>query len=55
MRLPDDDERTRGIKRDEAEKIEADFFKSTAPWNEIMVNQRERFGVPHFVSNMSHL
>ncbi|EIN04160.1 hypothetical protein PUNSTDRAFT_138885 [Punctularia strigosozonata HHB-11173 SS5] len=55
VRLPDDDERARGISRDEADKIATDFFDSTAPWDEIVVNQRTRFGVPNFISNMSHL
>ncbi|EIN04192.1 hypothetical protein PUNSTDRAFT_146674 [Punctularia strigosozonata HHB-11173 SS5] len=55
VRLPDDDERNRGIGRDEAEKIASEFFDSTDPWDEIIGNQRTRFGVPNFIFNMSNL
>ncbi|KAF8063625.1 P-loop containing nucleoside triphosphate hydrolase protein [Lyophyllum atratum] len=53
VRLPDDDERGRNISRVESQKIAAHFFENTAPWNTIA--DRNRFGVPNFVTNISEL
>ncbi|KAG5640430.1 hypothetical protein DXG03_008696 [Asterophora parasitica] len=53
VRLPDDDERKRNLSRAESQKIAADFFEAIAPWNAIA--DRNRFGVPNFVANISEL
>ncbi|KDQ58274.1 hypothetical protein JAAARDRAFT_206926 [Jaapia argillacea MUCL 33604] len=53
VRLSDDAERARNVSRSEAQQIAAQFFNQVAPWSE--VEDRTRFGIPSFVSNISKL
>ncbi|KAJ6632403.1 P-loop containing nucleoside triphosphate hydrolase protein [Mycena sp. CBHHK59/15] len=53
VRLPDDDERSRGISRAESERRAADYFDSTQPWKDIL--DRSRFGVPNLTAFLSEL
>jgi len=53
VRLPDDDERTRGISRSEAEQKSKEYLDSTPPWSEI--HDRGRFGVQNLIKDVSKL
>ncbi|KAJ7102892.1 P-loop containing nucleoside triphosphate hydrolase protein [Mycena epipterygia] len=53
VRLPDDDERSRGISRAESERRAAEYFDSTQPWRDIV--DRSRFGVPNLAAFLSQL
>ncbi|KAJ6558304.1 P-loop containing nucleoside triphosphate hydrolase protein [Mycena capillaripes] len=53
VRLPDDDERSRGISRAESERRAAEYFDSTQPWRDIV--DRSRFGVPNLAAFLSKL
>ncbi|KAG6830725.1 hypothetical protein H0H92_015004 [Tricholoma furcatifolium] len=53
VRLPNDAERSRTKSRSDLQKFEARFFENISPWNTIA--DRERFGVPNFVANISEL
>lgn len=53
VRLPDDEQRARGVMRVEAQQIADAFFNTKVPWNEI--NDRSRFGIPNFVQYISAL
>ncbi|KAJ3500913.1 hypothetical protein NLJ89_g9579 [Agrocybe chaxingu] len=53
VRLPDDEERARGISKAEAQRTADDFFNTTPPWCDIQ--DRGRFGIPNFVKNVSAL
>ncbi|KAJ7841840.1 P-loop containing nucleoside triphosphate hydrolase protein [Mycena leptocephala] len=53
VRLPDDDERSRGISRAESERRAAEYFDSTQPWRDI--TDRSRFGVPNLATFLSEL
>ncbi|KAJ7853672.1 P-loop containing nucleoside triphosphate hydrolase protein [Mycena olivaceomarginata] len=53
VRLPDDDERSRGILRAESERRAAEYFDSTQPWRDIL--DRNRFGVPNLATFLSGL
>ncbi len=52
VRLPDDEQRARGVTRIEAQRVGDEFFNSTVPWNQI---DRSRFGIPNFVKYISAL
>ncbi|KAJ7773676.1 P-loop containing nucleoside triphosphate hydrolase protein [Mycena maculata] len=53
VRLPDDDERSRGFTRGESERRAAEYFDSTQPWRDIA--DRSRFGVPNLATALSRL
>lgn len=53
VRLPDDDECSRGILRAESERRAAEYFDSTQPWRDIL--DRNRFGVPNLATFFSGL
>jgi len=53
VRLPDDEQRARGLSRAEAHSIADDFFNSTPPWDRLI--DRSRLGIPNFVANISAL
>lgn len=53
VRLPDDDERSRGLLREESERRAANYFNSTPPWRDII--DRTRFGVPNLAAFLSKL
>ncbi|KAJ7640281.1 P-loop containing nucleoside triphosphate hydrolase protein [Mycena polygramma] len=52
VRLPDDDERSRGISRAESEQRAGEYFGSTQPWRDL---DRSRFGIPNLTSFLSQL
>jgi hypothetical protein len=53
VRLPDDDERSSGISRAEAEQKSKQYLDSTAPWSQIQ--DRGRFGVQNLIKDVSKL
>ncbi|KAG1782138.1 P-loop containing nucleoside triphosphate hydrolase protein [Suillus placidus] len=53
VRLPDDAERTQRLSRAESQRRAAEYFDTTSPWNG--VTDRNRFGIPGFVSDVSRL
>lgn len=53
VRLPDDDERERGVSRAEAELNAKRYLDSTAPWSQI--SDRGRFGVQNLITDVSKL
>lgn len=53
VRLPDDEERSRGISRVESDRRAAEYFDSTQPWRDIA--DRSRFGVPNLAAFLSQL
>ncbi|KAJ6552047.1 P-loop containing nucleoside triphosphate hydrolase protein [Mycena vulgaris] len=53
VRLPDDDDRSRGISRAESERRAAEYFDTTQPWKDIV--DRTRFGVPNLATFLSQL
>ncbi|KAJ7485041.1 P-loop containing nucleoside triphosphate hydrolase protein [Mycena galericulata] len=53
VRLPDDDERSRGISRTESERRAAEYFDSTQPWRDVA--DRSRFGVTNLAAFLSKL
>ncbi|KAG6819432.1 hypothetical protein H0H93_011920 [Arthromyces matolae] len=53
VRLPTDAERARKTSRSDFQKSAARFFQTTYPWNTIA--DRDRFGIPNFVANISAL
>ncbi|KAJ7187045.1 P-loop containing nucleoside triphosphate hydrolase protein [Mycena filopes] len=53
VRLPDDDERSRGISSAESERRSAEYFDSTPPWKD--VTDRSCFGVANLTSFLSEL
>ena len=55
VRLPDDAQRARNITRAEAEESALNWFRDTAPWNQIMRNYPSRFGIENFLSAVSIL
>ncbi|CAA7263847.1 unnamed protein product [Cyclocybe aegerita] len=53
VRLPDEDERTHGISKAEAQRTADNFFSTRFPWSDMA--DRRRFGIPNFVTNVSAL
>ncbi|TFK32039.1 P-loop containing nucleoside triphosphate hydrolase protein [Crucibulum laeve] len=53
VRLPNDEERGNDISRVESNRLASEFFDSTSPWNEVA--ERNRFGIPNFVDDISRL
>ncbi|KAJ7776193.1 P-loop containing nucleoside triphosphate hydrolase protein [Mycena metata] len=53
VRLPDDDERSRGISKAESERRATEYFDSTLPWK--AVADRSRFGVANLTTFLSQL
>ncbi|KAH7921346.1 hypothetical protein BV22DRAFT_1107246 [Leucogyrophana mollusca] len=53
VRLPDDEERRQNLSRAESQQRAEDYFRITPPWSEIQ--DRGRFGIPAFVSDVSKL
>ena len=53
MKLPDDDERARGISRAEAEQSSKQFLDFTPPWSD--VGDRRRFGIQNLINDVSNL
>ncbi|KAJ7025176.1 P-loop containing nucleoside triphosphate hydrolase protein [Mycena alexandri] len=53
VRLPDDDERSRGISGAESERRATEYFDSTLPWK--AVADRSRFGVANLTTFLSQL
>ncbi|KAJ7279968.1 P-loop containing nucleoside triphosphate hydrolase protein [Mycena rebaudengoi] len=53
VRLPDDDERLRGVSRAESESRATEYFATTQPWRDIV--DRSRFGVPNLAAFLSQL
>ncbi|KAJ7581757.1 P-loop containing nucleoside triphosphate hydrolase protein [Mycena floridula] len=53
VRLPDDDERSLNLSREDSQRLAREFFETTAPWSEFQ--NRNRFGIPGFVSDISKL
>lgn len=53
VKMPDDRQRSQGLKRSELTKLEADFFEKTAPWKNL--RDRSRLGMPNFVESASQL
>ncbi|KAH0834801.1 P-loop containing nucleoside triphosphate hydrolase protein [Lanmaoa asiatica] len=53
VRLPDDAQRAQRLSRSVLQRIAAEYFDTTSPWNG--VTNRGRFGIPAFVSDISVL
>ena len=53
VRLPDDEERKKGITKTRLNELADEFFDDTSPWNEIL--DRSRFGIPNLVKYTSDL
>jgi hypothetical protein len=53
VRLPDDAERAQRLSRAESQRRAAEYFDTTSPWKD--VTNRDRFGIPGFVSDVSRL
>ena len=53
VRLPDDAERARNISRPDSQRLAAEFFDTTKPWDS--VTDRRRFGIPNFVADVGGL
>lgn len=53
VKMPDDLQRQQGLKRAELAKLEAEFFKKTAPWKSL--RNQSRLGMANFVDNTSQL
>jgi hypothetical protein len=53
VRLPDNEQRARGVTRVEAQQMADEFFNTTVPWSQL--DDRSRFGIPSFVQYISEL
>ena len=55
VRLIDEDERLEGVSQEDAQRRATEFFENTPPWNDMLLERGNRFGIPAFVMQVNHL